>query len=66
MAHRMLRSRAALALAGVLLLGAGSSLSKPQKADASSPLMDALSRLSPTQRMDYIQGLRGIEEARSS
>ena len=28
--------------------------------------MDALSRLSPTQRMDYIQGLRGIEEARSS
>ena len=66
MAHRMLRSRAALALAGVLLLGAGSSLSKPQKADASSPLMDALSRLSPTQRMDYIQGLRGIEEASSS
>lgn len=66
MAQRLLRSRAALALAGVLLLGAGSGFSKPQKASGASPLVDALSRLTPAQRSEYIQGLRSIEQARSS
>ena len=68
MARPTLCSRAALALAGVLLLGAGAGpgFSKPQKGAAGSPLVDALSRLNPTQRAEYIQGLRGIEESRSS
>jgi len=66
MAQRLLRSRAALALAGVLLLGAGSGFSKPQKAAGVSPLVDALSRLTPAQRSEYIQGLRSIEQSRSS
>ena len=66
MAHRLLRSRAALALAGVLLLGAGSGFSKPQKAGGGSPLVDALSRLTPAQRSEYVQGLRSIEQSRSS
>ncbi len=66
MAQRLLRSRAALALAGVLLLGAGSGFSKPQKAGGGSPMVDALSRLTPAQRSEYIQGLRSIEQARSS
>ena len=66
MAQRLLRSRAALALAGVLLLGAGSGFSKPQKAGGASPLVDALSRLTPAQRSEYIQGLRSIEQSRSS
>ena len=66
MAQRLFRSRAALALAGVLLLGAGSGFSKPQKAGGGSPMVDALSRLTPAQRSEYIQGLRSIEQARSS
>jgi hypothetical protein len=66
MAHRLLRSRVALALSGALLLGAGSAFSKPPKAGAGSPMVDALSRLTPAQRSDYIQGLRGIEQSRSS
>lgn len=68
MARPTLCSRAALALAGVLLLGAGAGagFSKPQKSAGGSPLVDALSRLNPTQRAEYIQGLRGIEESRSS
>jgi len=66
MAQRLLRSRAALALAGVLLLGAGSGFSKPQKAGGGSPMVDALSRLTPAQRSEYIQGLRSIEQSRSS
>ncbi|MFM9101606.1 MAG: hypothetical protein ACKOPS_09810, partial [Cyanobium sp.] len=39
-----------------LLLGAGSGFSKPQKAGGASPLVDALSRLTPAQRSEYIQG----------
>ena len=66
MAQRLLRSRAALALTGVLLLGAGSGFSKPQKAGGGSPMVDALSRLTPAQRSEYIQGLRSIEQSRSS
>ncbi len=68
MAHRLLRSRLALALSGALLLSAGSAFSKPPKAGAGnlSPMVDALSRLSPAQRSEYIQGLRGIEQSRSS
>ena len=66
MAQRLLRSRAALALAGVLLLGAGSGFSKSQKTGGASPLVDALSRLTPAQRSEYIQGLRSIEQSRSS
>jgi hypothetical protein len=68
MARPTFCSRAALALTGVLLLGAGAGagFSKPQKSAGGSPLVDALSRLNPTQRAEYIQGLRGIEESRSS
>ncbi|MBW0167541.1 MAG: hypothetical protein KXJ49_08585 [Vulcanococcus sp.] len=68
MAHRLLRSRLALALSGALLLSAGSAFSKPPKAGSGnlSPMVDALSRLTPAQRSEYIQGLRGIEQSRSS
>ena len=66
MAHCLLRSRVALALSGALLLGAGSAFSKPPKAGAGSPMVDALSRLTPAQRSEYIQGLRSIEQSRSS
>ena len=68
MAHRLLRSRLALALSGALLLSAGSAFSKPPKAGSGnlSPMVDALSRLAPAQRSEYIQGLRGIEQSRSS
>jgi len=66
MAHHILRSRAALALAGVLLLGAGSGFSKPQKTGAGASVVDALSRLTPAQRSEYIQGLRSIEQSRST
>lgn len=66
MALSILRSRAALALAGVLLLSAGSGFSKPQKAAAGSPVVDALSRLTPAQRTEYLQGLRSMETSRSA
>jgi hypothetical protein len=66
MAPRLLRSRLALALSGALLLGAGSAFSKPPKAGGASPMLDALSRLTPAQRSEYIQGLRSIEQSRSS
>ncbi len=66
MAQRLLRSRAALALAGVLLLGAGAGFSKPQKAAGGGAQVDALSRLTTAQRSEYIQGLRSIEQSRSS
>jgi hypothetical protein len=68
MAHSILRARAALALAGVLLLGvgAGAGFSKPQKDGGASPLVDALSRLTPAQRSEYIQGQRSIEQTRST
>lgn len=68
MAHPAPCSRLALALAGALLLGAGAgpSFGKPQKAAAGSPLVDALTRLNPTQRSEYLQGLRSIEDSRSA
>ena len=66
MAPSIHRSRAALALAGVLLLSAGSGFSQPQKGTAGGPMVDALSRLTPAQRTDYLQGLRSMEESRSA
>ena len=66
MAPSLLRSRAALALAGVLLLSAGSGFSKPQKGVVGGPVVDALSRLTPAQRTEYLQGLRSLEESRST
>jgi hypothetical protein len=70
MALRIVGSRAAIALAGVLLLGGGSGLSKPQKEPQKEPsaggLVEALSALSPAQRSEYLQGQRSIEETRSS
>jgi hypothetical protein len=66
MALRIVGSRAAIALAGVLLLGGGSGLSKPQKEPAAGGLVEALSALSPAQRSEYLQGQRSIEETRSS
>ena len=68
MANGFLRSRCALALAGVLLLGAGagSGWSQPHKGERASQVLDALSRLSPAQRSEYLQGQRAIEQARNS
>lgn len=68
MAHSILRSRASLVLAGVLLLGtgAGAAFSKPQKEASVGPMVDALSRLTPAQRTEYIQGQRSIEVTRSA
>ena len=68
MAHPSLHSRLALALAGALLLGAGAGagFGKPQKSAGGSPLVDALARLTPAQRSEYLQGLRGIEDSRSA
>jgi hypothetical protein len=68
MAHPTLRSRLALALAGALLLGAGAGagFSKPQKSAGGSPMVDALTRLTPAQRSEYLQGLRSIEDSRSA
>lgn len=66
MALRIVGSRAAIALAGVLLLGGGSGLSKPQKEPSAGGLVEALSALSPAQRSEYLQGQRSIEETRSS
>ena len=66
MAPSILRSRAVLALAGVLVLSAGSGFSKPQKGGVGGPVVDALSRLTPAQRTEYLQGLRSMEETRSA
>ena len=62
-------TRAGLALAGALLLGSGSGWS--QSTPASPPakaqlLLEALARLTPAQRSEYIQGLRSIEQSRST
>ena len=53
-------------IVGVLLLGAGAGFSKPQKAAGGGAQVDALSRLTLAQRSEYIQGLRSIEQSRSS
>ena len=66
MAPSLLCSRASLSLAGVLLLSAGSGFSKPQKGVVGGPVVDALSRLTPAQRSEYLQGLRSLEESRST
>ena len=61
-------TRAGLALAGALLLGSGSGWS--QSTPASPPakaqlLLEALARLTPAQRSEYIQAQRSLEETRS-
>ena len=61
-------SRAGLALAGALLLGSGSGWSQPNPAGRSAkaqPMIDALARLTPAQRSEYIQSQRTLEENRS-
>ena len=61
-------SRAGLALAGALLLGSGSGWSQPNPAGRpvkAQAMVDALARLTPAQRSDYIQALRSLEENRS-
>jgi hypothetical protein len=61
-------SRASLALAGVLLLGSGTGWSQgnPQgRPGKGQPMIEALSRLSPTQRSAYLQAQRSLEESRS-
>lgn len=67
------RSRIALSLTGVLLLGAGSGWSQsvpagPQQGPndgQAQPMLEALSSLTPAQRRDYLQALRTLEETRS-
>jgi hypothetical protein len=61
-------TRAGLALAGALLLGSGSGWS--QSTPASPPakaqlLLEALARLTPAQRSEYIQAQRSLEQTRS-
>ena len=64
-------SRAGLALAGALLLGSGSGWSQSTPAGRSArpvkaaSMVDALARLTPAQRSDYIQAQRTLEETRS-
>jgi len=62
-------SRFSLALAGVLLLGSGSGWSQATSADQrglqGQPMLEALMRLTPAQRSDYLQALRALEENRS-
>ena len=68
MARSIHLSRAALALSGVLLLGSGSGWSQPtpQGRHANGqPMVEALTRLTPAQRVDYIQEQRSLEENRS-
>jgi hypothetical protein len=68
MSRPKLLSRAGFALAGALLLGSGSGWS--QSIPSSRPakgqlLLDALVRLTPTQRSAYIQAQRTLEVNRS-
>lgn len=61
-------SRAGVALAGALLLGSGSgwSQSTPTSRPAKAQLLpEALVRLTPAQRREYIEGQRSLEENRS-
>ena len=67
------RSRIALSLSGVLLLGAGSGWSQsapagPQQGPydgQAQPMLEALSSLTPAQRREYLQALRTLEDTRS-
>jgi hypothetical protein len=67
------RSRIALSLTGVLLLGAGSGWSQaapagPQQGPydgQAQPMLEALSSLTPAQRREYLQALRTLEDTRS-
>jgi hypothetical protein len=67
------RSRIALSLTGVLLLGAGSGWSQAAPAGPkqglydgqAQPMLEALSSLTPAQRRDYLQALRTLEDTRS-
>ena len=61
-------SRAGLALAGALLLGSGSGWSQPNPAGhppKAQPMIEALTRLTPAQRSEWIQGQRTLEENRN-
>ena len=61
-------SRAGLALAGALLLGSGSGWSQPNPAGRpakAQPMIDALTRLTPAQRTEYLQAQRTLEDNRS-
>ena len=61
-------SRAGLALAGALLLGSGSGWSQSNPASGPAKpqsMIDALTRLTPSQRSEYIQAQRTLEENRS-
>ena len=63
------RSRIALSLTGVLLLGAGSGWSQAAPAGPydgqAQPMLEALSSLTPAQRREYLQALRTLEDTRS-
>lgn len=63
------RSRIALSLTGVLLLGAGSGWSQAEPAGPydgqAQPMLEALSSLTPAQRREYLQALRTLEDTRS-
>lgn len=71
MARPTIRSRALLALIAALLLGSGTGWTQtqtsPQRADErlGDSLLAALVRLSPSQRRDYLQAARRLEESRS-
>lgn len=64
-------SRVALALAGALLLGSGSGWTQPSPVGGegrparAQPVLDALVRLTPAQRREYVQAQRTLEENRS-
>ena len=70
MASVSLRSRCALAVAGVLLLGAGAGRSQVQRLEPhegrSAQLISALSRLAPAERSQYLQAQQGFERQRSA
>lgn len=59
-----LRSRLALAVAALVLLGAGSGWSQQHKGERASQRLEALVKLAPPQRAQYLQGQRALEETR--
>jgi len=72
MASVPLRSRCALVLAGVLVLGAGAGPGRTQvqrlepRESRGALLISALSRLSPAERSQYLQAQQSLERQRSS
>lgn len=71
MSHSSRCSRIAPALAGALLLAAGSAWGQgPTQGHGGhqghgQALTEALARLTPAQRVEYVQALRALEESRS-